>query len=166
MKHSFKSSVDQNSYSMCTGDTCVMLSTQPLKRVRLLLASYRTDSVPCGQGTCAPTTAHACTSPQPTVVPDGPGHRRAATSLLVERRMPRRSVPSVKRDIWWRDGTQKTTKQVCCWVCFMITWSHGRNEPQALMPASKMCFGDTLRWLQELPPEQQTIPVLFTDPIF
>ena len=81
------------------GDTCAMLSAQSLKMIGLLLASYRTDSIPCGQGTCAPTTAHACTSPQLTVVPDGPGHRRAATSLLVERRMPRRSVPSVKKDM-------------------------------------------------------------------
>ena len=78
---------------------CAFLTAQPIKQVRLLLASYRTDSMPCGWGTCAPTTAHAYTSPQPTMLPDGPGQRRAATSLLVERRMPRRSVPSVKRDM-------------------------------------------------------------------
>ena len=67
--------------------------------IGLVLASYRTDSIPCSLNTCAFTAAYACTSPQPTVVPDGPGHRRAATSLLVERRMPKRSVPSVKRDM-------------------------------------------------------------------
>ena len=69
-----------------------MLSAQSLKMIGLLLASYRTDSISCSPhrrlngDTCA-------------VVPDGPGHRRAATSLLVERRMPRRSAPSVKRDM-------------------------------------------------------------------
>ena len=43
-----------------------LFAAQWLKMLGLLLASYRTESIPCSKNTCAFTAAHACTSPQPT----------------------------------------------------------------------------------------------------
>ena len=44
-----------------------LIAAQSLKMIGLLLASYRTDGIPCSRNTCAFTAAHACTSPQPTM---------------------------------------------------------------------------------------------------
>ena len=102
--------------AVCVGD---IPPEQSLKMTGLMLASYRTDSIPCSQTTCVVTAAHACTSPQPTLcLAHGcwnlqgiaPKHRppthglrsqgRAHVSTPPGGKMARQNLPSAQ----WEDG--------------------------------------------------------------
>ena len=129
--------------------------------IGLVLASSRTDSIPCSLNTCAFTAAHACTSPQPTMS-SGPwvlesawdrSHTSTAYPWLKEPR-PRACEHSTR----WEDGKTELTissmgrwqggtwKSIinCSRVWFMITLdqflriSHSLSCPLA----TRVRFGD------------------------
>ena len=85
---------------------------QSLKMTGLVLASYRTDSIPCSQTTCVVTAAHACTSPQPTMS-SGPwvlesawdrSHTSTAYPWLKEPRLR-----ACEHSTRWEDGKTELT---------------------------------------------------------
>ena len=86
--------------AVCFGD---IPPDQSLKMIGLVLASYRTDSIPCSLNTCAFTAAHACTSPQPTVSLahgcwnlQGIAQGRAHVSTPPGGKMVRQNLPSAQ----------------------------------------------------------------------
>ena len=130
-----------------------LLPAHSFKMNGLVLASYRTDSMPCSRNACALTAAHACTSPQPTLcLAHGcwnlqgiaPKHRppthglrsqgRAHVSTPPGGKMARQNLPSAQ----WEDGRAVPGNPSCKLQQGLVHDSAGHilaNNPQPLMPA-------------------------------
>ena len=101
--------------AVCLGD---IPPEQSLKMTGLVLASYRTDSIPCSQTTCVVTAAHACTSPQPTMS-SGPwvlesvwDHSQTSTAYPWLREPRPRACEHSTR---WEDGKTELTISSMRW---------------------------------------------------